>query len=510
MGAITRLITIVFIVALCGYWCMAVAQKPPPSYWRELHAAEQLIGQDQAQQALAKLKILNQTKLDFRSAIATARSYAALNNPRMSLLYYRIARSKAGSNPTFHRIAWFGIGKMQLWLGGYKQAQTTYRTILQHPLDRHDRELALQGLVNSLSFADKPMQAYAIGERAAPFVQPGLALATARAALWAGWPFHAKHILDTHALILHKVNPSSRMARHIHELQRDIDAETLPYFLLSGFHHEKDSDKLEINKILFGVGWRFSPTATLKFITQRVFISQRDKHFNAQIYQLGQLWRQSKQLVWRLQAGSYVFHHWTPIIWHGSMSYRPGDTFQVQIYSLREVIETITAIEHKISAITVGITPHINFSHRFKLSGSFYGMHFSDRNSRYGFSVSGLWLVSTRLGLYVIPRVRYFNNSHTNTLGYFNPKRFHEESILVKLQRHLGGADWSYYVVAGPGVQTVTPGDTSPTFFFEAGIRGYIYRSVTLAVNVGYTNSDYQNTTGFNRHYANIALSIPF
>jgi hypothetical protein len=107
----------------------------------QLTKIDQLEALEQKKQIhLKEQKIVSETK----NEISAAQSAAEKNNPKTSLLHYQqaLALARKQKKTTLIRIASFGIGKMQIWLGDFTQARQVYNFLLTTNLSDVDRQLA--------------------------------------------------------------------------------------------------------------------------------------------------------------------------------------------------------------------------------------------------------------------------------------------------------------------------------------------------------------------------------
>jgi tetratricopeptide (TPR) repeat protein len=164
-----------------------------------------------------------------------------LDNPMLALMYYNAALNIAKA-PDERQVAYFGIAKMQFWLGHYVRAETTYRDLLTEHLNRKDYELALAGLIKSLAYQDKTRLAYSYVPEDMVFTTPEMVIAASQASLWSDWGDITRDILTEYQPITQKLDPWSPLGGDFRDLQWQTALATSPNTLTPTFFYSGDSD----------------------------------------------------------------------------------------------------------------------------------------------------------------------------------------------------------------------------------------------------------------------------
>ncbi len=470
-------------------------------YADQLDHARLLLKQQNGRAAFTLFKTLLHEQPSFSPCLGAARALEIMDQPENALQYYHQALEYAGTNAGERRISLFGIAKMLMWLERYPEAERTYEQLLLQPLSNEDHAVAAAGLARCLSFQDKPMRAYrTISENR--LLEPAGRIELARAALWSGRPDKAAAVLASEI----SVEPDTRMARELEALRSELQAEmATPLDLHAEFI--SDSDDLRIRKSEIAAGAPVSATGKLGLVFQHQGFEQRDQQLAMNSLQARFSSRPGEAFTLGLQAGPAAYGGWRTALWSGSLVFRSSDEFRLEAFVAREAVETLVALERHTRIDTIGLAAAYAPVNRILLSGSAYRQSFRDDNNRVGGTGKIAIPISKRIGLDLQLRARYFEDSRTDTIGYFNPKRFHQEQLLLALNRRIA-SDWRLSALVGPGVQNATPGDgSSTTLLSELSLKGRVVNGLSLSLDYGYSNSAVASSSGYRRHYSGVAFS---
>lgn len=465
-----------------------------------LEQAQILLQRQDGPAALAAFEEIIAVQPSFAAFLGAAQASALADRPREALWNYRRALDLARDDAAEQRMALFGIARMHLWLEQYQEAERTYADLLSRTLTAEDRSAASAGLMRSLSFQDKPMQAY----RSVPpgsTLSPAEKIEQARAALWAGWPDKAAAVLAQGI----PVEPATRMARELEGLRGEAQVDMANTLALRS-DFTKDSDDMRIRKSELSAGMRLPDAGTVGLVGQNQGFEQHGRHRAENSVQARFSSRVEDRFWYSLQAGPASYGDWNTALWSGNALYRPDDETRYEAFIIREAVETFVALDRHLTLDTAGLTAEYTPHRRLMLAASAFRQSFSDDNHRLGGNGKIGTLLSERLGLGVQIRARYFEDSRTDTVGYFNPDRFHEEQLLLVLNSRMGNS-WRLYGLAGPGIQNVAPGDHTSTWLTELSVWGKIGRSFSISLDSGYSNSSIASASGYRRQYAGISLS---
>lgn len=471
-------------------------------YEQRLDRAQMLLQQQNASGALTIFKVLIAERPSFSACLGAARASALADRPQDALGYY-CQSLEIADNATERRVSLFGIARMLMWLERYAEAESIYRELLSQPLSNEDHAVAAAGLVRSLSFQDKPMRAYgSVPQGAGLEFSPAERMELARSALWAGWPDKAAEMLQQEI----PVEPDTRMARELEILRSDVHAEIANPVNLHG-EFISDSDDMRIRKSELAAGKRFSNAGMFNLLMQHQGFEQHDQQLTMNSLQARYSSRVEDAFWFFVQAGPAKYDDWRTALWSGNAVYQPNDEIRYEAFIGREAVETFDALNRHITLDTAGLTAAYTPVGRFLLAGALYRQSFSDDNNRLGGTGRIVTPISERMGLDVQLRARYFEDSRTDATGYFNPERFHEEQLLLALNRRLD-SNWRLYALAGPGIQNTSPGDGSKTTLLaEVSLRGKVVRSVSINLDYGYSNSAFASSSGYRRQFSGMTLA---
>lgn len=414
------------------------------------------------------------------------------------------------SNTTTRRITLFKVAKLQLSLDEYEAAAHTYQTLLASNLDPVDTEIALEGWVNSMSFNDKPIAAYNRAKKHTPFHQPGLVIATARAALWANYPYQSKNLLNEYAGILNNVEANTRLGSDLQTLRLQTYAQTADYIFNVTSRYETDSDFQSLTRQTLQLVRNWNENNLSVVTADQAYYQQPGLgHVIGNLLQLRHQIRFTPYTLAEAGISSGDYAGWRPVFWQAAVVVRPNDNWAGRIYGNRSVVESLIAVQQETTATTFGLSASRVFPYHIRGTGEIYHTQFNDNNQRNGLFAEASYLLTPRYGITLLGRARYYHDSNTNTQGYFNPNSFQEEDVLVRWRQQIRSKG-NWYVTTGPGLQTLNPGGVSPILLIEAGINYMFTKHVILHANAGYTNSNYTSSSGYTRKYGEVSLEIPF
>ena len=432
------------------------------------------------------------------------------SNPKQALIYYNKALQLTDNNDVFERITLFNIGKMQLWLEQYPEAEHTYLTLLKMPLDKQDHEIALAGLVKSLAYQDKPRSGYNSIPNNPHYTLPNMVLVAAQAALWSGWSEKAQKILDSNQSVIRQADPKSITYRDLKEVTYATNAETAKNKITPSYDFENDSDGTNIKHYNLEASHYFFPDFRAGLNFTSAAISNDNQQIHGENLFAGVEQRVNNYINYQAKIGYSTFNSWKHALWSANLDIQPNDMVSFSFANQLENVETITALYNKTTYNSTQIKATLNPIYRLRISGSvFYGM-FSDDNNRTGYFTSANYILFDKIGLSTEIRARGYHSSKTDTTGYYNPTNLDEQDFIIKLNHRLL-TNWKYYInFCVLGHQETNPGDVTNPRFTEVGINGFITKNLLLNASYGYSNSNYSTAQGYGRHYGMVALQVLF
>jgi tetratricopeptide (TPR) repeat protein len=465
---------------------------------QRLEQAQELLRQQDSVAAVAAFKSLAEEAPSFPAFHGAALASAMNDKPREALHYFQQALRFAGDDGARRRISLFGIARMFMWIGQYRDAEMIYRDLLSGPLSEEDRAIASSGLIRSLSFQNKPLQAWRNVPRDV-VLSASEKLEAARAALWAGLPDKADILLDQDI----PVEPGTRMEKELSSLRNEVYAETAHPVNLYGAYI-RDNDDLRIRKSEAAAGTRFG-AGSFNLLFKHQGFDQHERRRSMNSPQAGFSTRLDDVLWFSVQAGPAYYGDWDTALWAGSALYQPDDELLIEGIVSREAVETLDALERRITVDSASLAAGYDI-YRVNLSASILRQSFSDDNNRVGAVGEITTEISNQIGLSGRLKFRYFEDSKLDTVGYFNPKRFREGQLLFILNSR-PGSDLRVYVQAGPGRQSVSPGDRNTTLLGEISLQARISRPLYIGLDFGYSSSAVASSSGYRRQYQGMTIS---
>ena len=439
---------------------------------------------------------------------------SAINDqPKEAMSYYSKSFEAAGNNISLQRKSLFNIGRMELWLEDYPKAEKTYCSLIKISKDKTDHEIALAGLVKSTAYQDKPRSAFSLIPKDFHYTTLKAVLAASQAALWSGWAEKAKHILNTNPKIISESakNPNSPDAKDLKEVIYGTNAETAKYSITPSSSYEHDTDGVTIMHYGVDAACYVKPNMHIGLNPNLITLSKDGQRITGKSFLIKMNHNPNDVLSYQLALGDSKYDVWNQVLWSARINYQPNDIVNLSLDNHQEVVETIDAINNKVSYNQTQFKAKFSPFYRLKISGTvFYGM-FSDHNNRTGYFTSVDYLLFNKLGLGLGAQARGYSNSKTGTIGYFNPSNFNEQDLLFKLSRKLT-TNWRYYLnLCLLGQQHVSGGDDTNPKFIEVGLRGFITKNLLLDLFYNYSNpASFMSASGYGRHYGAASLQILF
>lgn len=479
-----------------------VLKKPTVSYAN----VRKMLSKNKGNTAL-KLLRNKKYKRDFIYYYLTAKAYALIEKPKSARKNYQRALQQAKAEEDI-KATLLGLGKMEIWLEYYSDAEKTYRRLLKMPLNSKDHELALSGLVRSLSLQDRPREALNCIPPDFPFTTPIMLVSAMQAANWANLFYVSRILSDQNHSIL-KDDRYSYLSRTIKEETWLTHLQTAKNSITTDNYFETDSDKLSVKKYRLAYGHHFTPALSAKLNLQSARYARNDLLLRAKSFLLGPNWYINRYLHFIARVGAADFNNgWSPTLWSAGLTITPDDFIQFTLANSQDYIEAFPALLSRIQFNTTDLSIAVHPYKRLFLSGSAFHQNFSDKNNRNGFFTRGMWVLSTTLGALVEVRYRYYTNTQPFSPNYFSPDKYRSIMFMLRIRRRLFNT-WHYYLEGGLGRQTVSVADNSRLNSYELGLRGLVADHLFLRLYYGSSNTIINTSpTGFTRHYAGFALTL--
>lgn len=442
---------------------------------------------------------------NFASLVRTAQQSATSNQPGVALAYYDLAFQAAGTNEARQRIALFGIGRMLLWLGKYHRSREVYEHLLSTNLSTEDREIALAGLVESLTDVGQPMAAYKAAGEHARAQNPRLAVQLARAADAAGWPDKANDVLVNSADLTQTVDPVSRLGLDLRSLKRQLAYELNPRFGM-GYAFSNDSDGFHVGRMEAHLSDRAGRVTMVNAVFDRVSFRQGTWQTDGSSVFVGGNSRLGDHIWAGADFGAEDYGGWQSPAYHASLTVRPNDTYRLRVVASRDPVQTQLAITQRLTSWGTDLDGDVSLGSSGWFSTSIYRQNFSDSNLRMNFSQRIGKILSDAAGLSANLRWRSFSDTVPGSNAYFDPQHYSNVDLLLT-ESHPVGQNFRVNLTGGVGRQTVMPGTTSTTALYEASIKGWGRGCLSVQASLDYSNSAVATSSGYQRHSTDLSAS---
>jgi hypothetical protein len=507
----------IFILCLCSPTFLIYAQDDP-AYSKQLESAKKFVDDDKGKKALNILKPLVDEYGTYDILILAGQAYAEADNPMASLHYYNLALKKA-KDADERDVAYFGIAKMQFWMGNYVRAERVYRVLLRDKLNKEDHELALAGLVKSLAYQDRTRLAYSLIPPDLIYTTPEMVVAASQASLWSDWADITKDILIRYQPITKKLDPWSPLGEDLRDAAWQTDLATSPNVITPTAFMSEDSEGFIVRRSTLDYTHYWSQIFQTSIGVDNFRYTQNNTPpssgaLSANGIYVGETWRPTRTLIFSGNIEPTNYGAWHPVLWNAKGTYQPNDMVGIGLLAFREIVETFPSFYNEISdnqyvaSLTLNPLPYIT------LDGSLSALRFSDTNVRTGYYASFSALVLADVGLYTIFQASGYKDKFQSP-NYFSPLRYDAQTALLRLSRKLG-ATWHYYIDGGVGEQTITaPGFSparSPINQWGLGITGPITSWMIFNAYYAQTTqaSAFANSSTYRYQYGAVSINFLF
>ena len=453
--------------------------------------------------------------------LIAAESMMLMNQPEKSLAYLQLALQST-QDVADKKYILFGTAKMQMWLGQYVRAGKTYQLLLTYPLNSTEHELALAGLVKSLAYYDRPRKAYLLVPSHLTPTTPQLVIATSQASSWANWSDITKSILIKNQAITKQINLQSSLGKDLQDVQWQTKLATSPHVITPSIFYSHDSEDFNETRSKLDYTHYWSQLAQTAVGLDNIAYSQNKSYkLNARGFYVGQTVRPTRDLILQGQiepmdyknTSSFARSNWTPFLWDTHLTYSPNDYISLRLLALKEVIETFSAFDHRITDDQYAASIKLNPLPYVQLNGSYSRLEMSDTNSRNVYFLSSTLLLLPNYGVSATGMLREYTDQFSSP-DYFSPHQYKTASFMLKLGRKLG-ATWHYYLDGGLGRQLIvskpdTEAASSPTYQWGLGITGPITPWLVLSAYYADVRqaSAFIDSKDYHYHYGGLSLNI--
>jgi len=446
--------------------------------------------------------------------------HAALKDekPAAALEFYQSALATLPAGAREDRFAaTLGLARAAAWLEKYALAEENYRAAVTLASRDEDRAVASAGLAEMLNVADRPRAAFDLSFPLAPKSLAN-AVQAGRAALVLGWENRARVALESQASNITSEIAETRLGRTFRTQMEEVRFRTAPV-LSTRFEYSEDSDGVRTYDTLLGL----SMSAAMSQVAPSPFrwdiagryqvVDDGQRHTEIPQIQGGLSFRPSEDLKVTLGAGVANAGDWTYPLAAAQAAYRRSDDWGLEFSAEYDAVKTNEALERHIKYYTATIGGDFRLGNTV-FAGAIFRQWFSDDNVRTGgvaritspsFLPFGPGSPAVALQLYA----RAFENSRTDVVGYFHPKRYDEERLNLLLSTRVSPS-WVLRAVAGVGKQSIE-GERSSTFNTDATISGQLPRAVRVDISVRHGDSAAFSSSGlgYSQTSVSMALALP-
>jgi Flp pilus assembly protein TadD len=346
-----------------------------------------------------------------------------------------------------------GLAQSMLRSGHERQAVAQFGLVLAADPTSRDARV---GLAYAFNWAGEPMGAARQFATLLPSDDEGLKLQAARAYYWAGFPEQARPLLEGSSL------PEAQWLRDYR-----VARELKPY-ASGSFDWSDDSDGLTILTAGATAGWRRPDGDTIELSLRSQWLDgpdttepgNRDYSVNGQQALLSWSGRigsvdSGHGVVWpMLAAGARDYDGWTTFAWRARARWIPADGLTLSGYAGNGVLETVGAIRNHVDYTEGTLSGDYSIDGRWQVAGdlSQYWIDGGNGRSRADLRLDYLLVPARRLRVGV--EGMYFHDSDPTgpdqpDLGYWNPERYSEERLYLRMSGERGHWAWDGRASAG-------------------------------------------------------------
>lgn len=210
-----------------------------------------------------------------------------------------------------------------------------------------------------------------------------------------------------------------------------------------------------------------------------------------------------------LRLASAAQSSWQPVLAGATLSGTPSDNWYIELFSDRELVDSIVAIRNKLLLDTYGISADYKINAEFTAVGALYKQAFTDDNRRVGRVLRLIYTPELYDGFNVQLRSKRLT-AKKKGIGYFSPLVLEEYWLISALSKTLLSEKWLVKLQAGLGQQKIDSINTNNTFMTELAIRGWKTDHFGLVAKIGYTNNGSFSTStsgsAYQYRYMNLSL----
>src|SRR3990167_1450719 len=370
--------------------------------------------------------VIAQAAPNYFHLIYDAQQAADHNQPQQALIFFQQA-SDAADNTVRKRVALFGIAKMQLANEQYAHALPIYKKLMEENLDAVDYEVALDGYVRSESALDRPIKAYLTIPKNFQYTSASMVIAAAQAAVWSGWNYKAKYLLDNYADLLKTVSSDSYLYRQLNDVISPVNMGTDKNAVNYNNYFQSDDEGFNIQRHQVQYARRFNSAV------EATWFANRTDYSGPGYSDINAITAGVQSRGWLNNFFSYSagisegqYNNWSPFLWDARLRLTPNDIVSFSINNSNTVVESMPALANQISMISSGLGVTIQPIYRLSLYANVLYSQFSDSNPRPSYYGKLSYLLFPSVGLYTDGLVRSFQDAFLSP-NYFSPSNYFED-----------------------------------------------------------------------------------
>ncbi len=448
-----------------------------------LPLAWQLAWNNQHQEAIPLFReaMLNDVQRD-EALHGLAESLAVTNQLPEALVTYQ-----ALSRQAYDLKARKGEARVMLWLERYDEAIARYQNILQTQPNDKEAQLGLARALNRSGRNLAAVSAYQTATQNHTALDTDARVERARALRWAG--------LEDIALQSLGDTPGQEAI----DLRTRLTQETASH-IRGEFESSRDSDRLRINAFTLGWQQRFSHADMLDVSVRTAQIDQGATETQGRqlLARIGtRLGNTDAGLAWpALTLGVRDYDGWQTAAWKLQSKWIPKDFWRVDMEAGNETVETITALNNRVTLNYVAASTDWRFLPQWSATLGGAVLRFDDDNQR-----TRIVGRVERVVLRDQPRLTLgiegmgFNDSDpTIYRGYYNPARYREIKVFARAEHETAG--WLLGAKLALGELSETPGTRSGLYAWELSATRDLAPTLQIHLYAGRSDSSALSRTG--------------
>jgi len=417
------------------------------------------------------------------------------------------------NNEQERRAVLFHIAAAYLENEQYAKSLPIYKKLMDENLSAADYEVALNGYVRSESALNRPMKAYLTIPKDFHYTSAGTVIAAAQAAVWSGWEYKAKYLLNNYANLVASVNSKSYLYRQLNDVISPVNMSTDKNAINYNNYFQSDNEGFDIQRHQLQYSRRFNSAADVTWFANQIHYS--GPGFSAINATTGGV--QSRGLLndflsYSAGISSGEYNTWSPVLWDTRLKFTPNDIVSLSVNNSNSVVESMPALANQISMISSGLGVTVQPVYRLSLYANVLYSQFSDNNTRPSYYGKLSYLLFPSVGLYADGLVRSFQDAFLSP-NYFSPSNYFEDRIALRLVRRFLETNARYYLSLGFGQQKIDNGLYTLTQDYRAGVTEPFTNNLFLNGYYGYSNSAADSTlqtSSYAWQYGGISLTYVF